>query len=254
MPAPAVQPLEHALLARAISACSFDLIAQPIVALQGPNLRREYEVLVELRLPDGALLPTSDAVQQAEGQGLMPALDLAIVARVLGHAADLAAHPEVDLSINLSSVTVSGAGGDGVEAMLRGSGVPPQRLQFELTESAALSAPDRACDLLARLRRMGCRIALDDFGTGRSNFWRARNLPVDCLKLDGSFMRDCLQPGSHDQLIVRQVRDYAAKAGMTVVAEQVDRPDLVPALAAEGIDKAQGFALGQRMPLAAVFG
>lgn len=226
------------------------LFAQPIVPLQQPSGRLEFEILTEMRHPGQPFVPMETLVQFAERNDLAIKLDMAILGLIFrDHGERLRARPEIDLSINLSSVTVGTGPIDDILALIHESGIAPTRLQFELTESAALAERDAARIALERLRALGCRIALDDFGTGRSNFWRARHLPVDCLKLDGAFLQDYLDRDSLDALIVTQIRDFATRAGMMLVAEKVDRPALVTALTQAGIDKAQGFCLGHRMPL-----
>jgi EAL domain-containing protein (putative c-di-GMP-specific phosphodiesterase class I) len=100
---------------------------------------------------------------------------------------------------------------------------------------------------MGQLRKAGCQIALDDFGVGMSSFGYLKNLPVDMIKIDGSFVQDLTSdPMSH--AIVRAVTDIGHQRGMQVVAEWVDSEAIIQALAALGVDHAQGYALHRPEP------
>ncbi len=132
-------------------------------------------------------------------------LFLVIFAETLGklapHAQLLADAPVV-FTVNLSGQSLGEAQFvDYLLAQIKGSGVNPRVLCFELTESEAIANLDRAEELMQRLREVGCSVALDDFGTGLSSLAYLRKLPVDMLKIDGSFVRDVLKDPSAESMV-----------------------------------------------------
>ena len=113
---------------------------------------------------------------------------------------------------------------------------------FEITETVAARSLSAVARCMAQLRAAGCRIALDDFGAGMSSFTYLKNLPLDIIKIDGSFVRDMLtDPVSH--LMVKAVTDIGHRLGLEVVAEWVTDTPTVQALTALGVNRVQGFGL-----------
>jgi EAL domain-containing protein (putative c-di-GMP-specific phosphodiesterase class I) len=120
--------------------------------------------------------------------------------------------------------------------------VEPSRVCFEITETVAVRNLSQVVRFMEQLRAVGCKIALDDFGAGMSSFTYLKNLPLDIIKIDGSFVRDMLtDPVSH--LMVRAVTDIGHRLGLEVVAEWVADAETVQALAALGVNRVQGFSL-----------
>ena len=122
-----------------------------------------------------------------------------------------------------------------------------ERLTFEITEQLAVRFAVKTDRQLAMLRDLGCRIAIDDFGTGYSSFSYLKRLPVDYLKIDGSFIKG-LPRDRVDQSMVRMVGEVARAAGMQTVAEYVHSAAALALLAKYGIDYAQGFFIGRPAP------
>jgi EAL domain-containing protein (putative c-di-GMP-specific phosphodiesterase class I) len=158
-------------------------------------------------------------------------------------------HPSGD-GLVLATINVSGASLEDesltelILQLLQRYRVAPQRVCFEITETVAVRNLSQVSRFIERLREAGCRIALDDFGAGMSSFGYLKNLPVDIIKIDGSFIRDLLNdPMSH--AIVRAVTDIGHQRGLQVVAEWVASEEILQALVALGVDYAQGFALHQ---------
>jgi EAL domain-containing protein (putative c-di-GMP-specific phosphodiesterase class I) len=123
-------------------------------------------------------------------------------------------------------------------------------LSFELTESALMSDPPRAVDVVARLRRLGARVAIDDFGTGYSSLAYLHRLAVDEVKIDRSFVREL--PGKNARAVVRAGVDLAHSLGCTAVAEGVEGRRCWEALAALGCDAAQGWYVARPMAATAL--
>ncbi|HEY9513614.1 MAG TPA: EAL domain-containing protein [Rhodanobacter sp.] len=203
------------------------------------------EVLLRFREESGVLVVPGAFIPAAERYGLMPAIDRWVIETTLAHFDQLHhAGSALDLvSINLSGASISDdALADWIIALLRHHGVTPSRVCFEVTETVAVRNLAQLVHLAQRLRAVGCRIALDDFGAGMSSFTYLKNLPVDIIKIDGSFIRDMLvDPVSH--LMVRAVTDIGHRLGLEVVAEWVGDAQTAQALTALGVNYAQGFGL-----------
>jgi EAL domain-containing protein (putative c-di-GMP-specific phosphodiesterase class I) len=138
-----------------------------------------------------------------------------------------------------------------IEAELVRSGVPPERLIFEVTETAAVANMAAARAFGERLSELGCRFALDDFGAGFGSFYYLKHLPFDYLKIDGEFVRNCRN--SHtDRLVIQAVIDLARGLEKQTIAEIVGDDETVQLLTRLGVDYAQGYHLGRPAPLAEV--
>ena len=155
------------------------------------------------------------------------------------------------VAINLSGASVEDESLAGqIVDWLRQYRVQPSRVCFEITETVAVRNLSKVVRFMERLRAAGCRIGLDDFGAGMSSFTYLKNLPLDIIKIDGSFVRDMLtDPVSH--LMVRAVTDIGHRLGLEVVAEWVTDAQTVQALAELGVNRVQGFSL--HCPELAVF-
>jgi diguanylate cyclase (GGDEF)-like protein len=204
-----------------------------------------FEVLMRMRDEQGELVPPGAFIPAAERYGLMPALDRWVVQHALANFERL--HPrgrEVALcAINLSGTTLEDEDfPDFVLRELEVSRVAPERLCFEITETAAVGSMARVVQFMQRLRALGCRFALDDFGAGMSSFGYLKNLPVDYIKIDGSFIRE-IEGDPMSYSIVRAVTDIGHQAGAAVVAEFVANPRQRELLRELGVDYAQGFSI-----------
>ena len=126
--------------------------------------------------------------------------------------------------------------------------LPASQLCFEITETAAIENFQLAGEFLETLRDLGCKFALDDFGSGVASFAYLRDLDVDYLKIDGSFVRDC----AHDDVaraMVRSINDIGHVMGKLTVAEFAENENVVRELETIGVDSVQGFAIHQPAPL-----
>ncbi|MBD8872727.1 EAL domain-containing protein [Rhodanobacter sp. DHB23] len=205
------------------------------------------ELLLRYRDENGALLPPGVFLPAAERYGLMPTIDRWVVQTALAHFDQL--HPAgaalCMVSINLSGASIEDAAlADQIVDWLGFYRVDPRRVCFEITETVAVRNLAAVVRCMGRLRAVGCRIALDDFGAGMSSFTYLKNLPVDAIKIDGSFVRDMLtDPVS--RLMVRAVTDIAHQLGLKVVAEWVADDATVQALAELGVNALQGYFVHQ---------
>ncbi len=152
-------------------------------------------------------------------------------------------------SVNLSAHDLMKA--DLVErlsARLRRHGVPPQALCLEITESAIMNDPARAQQTLQALKALGCKLSIDDFGTGYSSYATLRNLPVDELKIDMSFVK-AMEKVPKDAMIVRSIIEVSHNLNLSVVAEGVENEAIWQQLALLGCNEAQGWHIGRPMPV-----
>lgn len=210
-------------------------------ALEGEHV----ELLVRLRDENGGIVLPGAFLPAAERYGLMPLIDRWVIETALANFAriDIGSGPPKLCAINLSGASIDDETlGDRVLELLRFHNVDPARICFEVTETLAVRNMAATVRLIERLREVGCRFALDDFGAGMSSFGYLKNLPVDIIKIDGSFVRDLL----HDPMseaIVRAVADIGHRRRLTVVAEWVQDEATAAALQVLGVDYAQGYAL-----------
>ncbi len=203
------------------------------------------EMLVRLRDDSGAIVPPGAFIPAAERFGLMPQLDRWVVETTFANfnALHPSGKPVRLCAINLSGPTFEDETfADFVLQRLEHHGVPAQSVCFEITETAAMSSMTRAVEFMQRLRSVGCKFSLDDFGSGMASFGYLKNLPVDFIKIDGSFIRNIeTDPVSYS--IVRAVTDIGHQLGLKVVAEWVADERARDLLRGLSVDYAQGFAI-----------
>jgi ammonium transporter, Amt family len=184
---------------------------------------------------------------------LLPEVDRWVVheaLRLLTPHAALLADRAVVFSINLSAQSLAAEGfADFVIAQIRNSGVPPRAFCFEVAENIAIANVQTAEVLMKRLREYGCSIALDQFGTGMSSLAFLRTLPVDVLKIDGSFVRDVLRDPRAESM-VQAIAQLARSMKLATVAQHVETEEIRLRVASLGVDFSQGFAIGRPAPFA----
>ena len=240
---------------RALRDDSLELFAQIIVPVREVTTVPHYEILVRMQDPDGEYISPGVFIPAAERFQLMSAIDRWVVSRAVQLAAAQARRGQpVELSINLSGQSLSEDQFlDFVVDQIEKSGVDPAVLCFEITETAAINNLARAVRFMNSVRRLGCRFALDDFGSGMSSFGYLKNLPVDVLKIDGSFIKK-LDESAVDRAMVKAIQDVATAMNMKTVAEFVENAAILRILHEIGIDRAQGYHLGSPTPVRALFG
>jgi len=231
---------------------NFQMFGQPIAPLLQPEEVRRYEMLLRLVDEKGRLVLPGQFMSSATRYQLLPQLDRCVISNVLTRLATAKREPGFEpmhLSINLSGPTLSDPTFlDWLVVQIDSSGVPGDWLEFELTETAAVSNLEHAQRLMARLTECGCRFALDDFGTGLSSLAHLKALHFSVLKIDGSFIRDILHNERSDSL-VRAVTQLAHGMGMETVAEYVETPEICMRLIELGVQFGQGYAIGRPRPL-----
>ena len=227
------------------------LMYQEVRPLSGASEGPYVELLLRFRDQHGRLVLPGAFLPAAERYGLMPMIDRWVIRTVLSNFDRL--HPGGE-RLKLATINLSGASiedeslVDLILELLQAHRVAPERVCFEITETVAVRNLSQVARFLGRLRDAGCKLALDDFGAGMSSFGYLKNLPVDIIKIDGSFIRDLLSdPMSY--AIVRAVTDIGHQRGLVVIAEWVSGSEVMAALARIGVDYAQGFGLHQPEPI-----
>ena len=216
-----------------------------------PDAKPRIELLLRLRDEDGRVVAPGSFLPAAERYGLVSQLDRWVIGEAVAHFDALHANgrPPQRCSINLSAASLEDEGlVDYVVGLVQSHGVEPRRLCFELTETVAVRDLARAVRFIERLRAFGCCVALDDFGAGMSSFGYLKNLPVDTIKIDGSFIRD-LGADPMSRSIVDAITEIGHQRGIDVVAEWVDNDRVIEVLRELGVDYGQGHALHRPEPV-----
>jgi EAL domain-containing protein (putative c-di-GMP-specific phosphodiesterase class I) len=223
---------------------------QEVAPLKGGSGKPYIELLLRLRDEDGRVVFPGAFIPAAERYGMMPQLDRWVISQALAHFDELHASgsPPGCCAINLAASTLEDDGlADYVLDLIARHNVSPERLCFEITETEAMRNVARAMRFIERVRAVGCKVALDDFGAGMSSFGYLKNLPVDTIKIDGSFVRD-IESDPMSRSIVEAICKIGHQRGLDVVAEWVADPGIVPLLRDLGVDYGQGFALHRPEP------
>lgn len=240
-------------LQNALKENRFHLYCQPIVPAFGDDTGGPaMEVLVRLQDESGHDVPPSEFVRAAERYRLMGLVDRWVVQTTfaaLGRGA-LAVPANRSVAINVSGQTLGDVQFlEFVVECLDSTGVTPSQVCFEITETAVVSNLDHARRFVGVLHGMGCQFALDDFGSGVGSFSNLKNLPMDYLKIDGSFMRN-LARDSVNQAMVAAMIKLARTLNFKVIAEQVEDAAALDMARRMGVDYVQGYAIGRPRPIA----
>ncbi len=239
-------------LQSAVKEGRFELYHQPIEPATDANGRGPaLEVLVRLRDPSGAHVSPREFIRAAERYRLMGAIDRWVLQATLGALGRGAVTlpGRRTLAINISGQTL----GDlsflefVVECFDR-AGANPAQVCFEISESAVVANLDQARRFVGVLHGMGCQFALDDFGTGLGSFANLKSLPIDYLKIDGSFIRN-LARDSVSQAMVGAMIKLARSLNFQVIAEEVEDEAALIAAREAGVDFVQGYAIARPSPL-----
>ncbi len=219
---------------------------QPILHIASGEISH-YEALLRLRLPEEGEIPPKDFIPALEQAGEMALLDHWVIRQgitLLGRYPGLR-----KLAVNLSAQAFDDSAIlPLVEDLLAQEKVEPERIVFELTETASLDNIPAAQRMITRLQELGCGFSVDDFGTGFSTFNYLKEFPADSIKVDGTFIRNL----AHDPVnlaLVRSIHEVARTLGKTTIAEFVETAEDFEALRTLGIDFAQGYYIGRPAPI-----
>jgi diguanylate cyclase (GGDEF)-like protein/PAS domain S-box-containing protein len=218
---------------------------QPLIDLKLGRITG-LETLVRWPHPERGMISPGEFIPVAEETGLINPLGWMIMKRA---CADAARWPDpVRVAVNLSPLQFkSGNLLSTVMELLKQSGLPPKRLELEITETLLMDKSDQVLATLHALRALGVRISMDDFGTGYSSLSYLRSFPFDKIKIDQSFVRG-LGSNRDAQAIVRSIVSLGQGLGVTITAEGVETEDELAWLRAEGCHEGQGFLFSRARP------
>ncbi len=230
----------------------FSLVYQPIISIASGAIN-DYEVLLRMQRDDGDMILPGGFMPAAERFGLVHNVDRWAITRAITHLDALTTQHNKALRF---AINLSGRAFEDKELLplIRGlindSCLSPSQLTFEITETAAIANLRDASKFISKLKDMGCEFALDDFGSGFCSFNYLKKLPVDKLKIDGSFVKN-LADTHVDQAMVQSMNQIAHALGKKTIAEFVENDQTLQLLKSYGIDFAQGNYLG--LPSAQIY-
>ena len=250
-------------LNRALEENRFCLYAQKIVSIEDNNTVNQieepahYEVLLRLVGKSGQLISPGSFLPAAERYNLMPAIDRWVITSFLtsyetyyqSQAKQNSKSLENIYTINLSGASINNREfSDFLQGQFHNYSIPPETICFEITETVAISNLDNAVALINQLKQLGCSIALDDFGSGMSPLNYLKNLPVDYLKIDGSFIKNIVSD-QIDYATVECFNHISQIMNIKTIAEFVEDNDILQNLKHIGINYAQGYGIEVPKPL-----
>jgi len=241
-------------LHRALAEDRLCLYAQPMHAMHSTGTEvLHQELLVRLIDENDELIQPITFIPAAERYHLMPSIDRWVIRTAFRLLADRRAAGDASALSGTYAINLSGAsiGDDQFLDYVRESfarfRIPHRAICFEITETTAVTSLSKAAEFIGAMREPGCRFALDDFGVGVSSFTYLKHLPVDYLKIDGSFVKDmCSDPVNH--AMVEAIHRIGHIMGKKTIAESVEDRAALPALRAIGVDYAQGFGIAKPAP------
>jgi Amt family ammonium transporter len=238
---------------RAIEKNKFVLFYQQIVQIDGKEKAPHFELLIRMTDDDGGIIPPGLFLPAAERYNLAAAIDLWVINHtidMLNKAYEEGKNIEGVYGVNLSGQSLGDARFyENIIQLMRDNDFQETGavICFEVTETAAISNITAALRLMKELREIGCQFALDDFGSGLSSFAYLKQMPIDYLKIDGMFVKDCLTDPVNLEMI-SSINGIGQVMGLKTIAEFVENEDIFNKLGEVGIDYAQGYWNGPPKP------
>jgi diguanylate cyclase (GGDEF)-like protein len=243
------------LLREALREDRLTLYAQRILPLQDTPGRGGYELLLRSLDDLGENRAPLHLLAAAHRNHLAPAVDFWVIEHALAQAAPYRAElkrANVSLSINISGPSLTDQKFlERIRGLLEKSRIEPGLITFEITETVAVLSLAKAVNFIRELRAVGCRFALDDFGTGVNSLKNLTSLPVDRVKIDGSFVADLLT-NRQSESMVRAIVGLARDLGIRTVAEYAESREIIDRLRALGVENAQGYGVEKPRPFGEV--
>jgi diguanylate cyclase (GGDEF)-like protein/PAS domain S-box-containing protein len=228
----------------------FMLFRQAIAALKQDERTPHYELLLRMRSEDGGIVQPGAFIPAAERYNLMNALDRWVIDSAFRYLSDNRNRGDHGIySINLSGNSLNDEElPDYIQQKIDEHDVSAEQLCFEVTETAAVFNLESASRMIHLLKNLGCRFSLDDFGSGLSSFGYLKNLPVNFLKIDGSFVKD-MNTDPMNRAIVEAIHQVGHTLGIRTIAEFVENKPITDQLREIGVDFAQGYYFSRPEPL-----
>ena len=242
---------------RALEENQFCLYAQKIISIEENDNRDLCEILLRLIDDSGEIILPGTFLPAAERYDLMPAIDCWVVSTFLARYEAYCQHrekqqlqpPNKMYTINLSGASLNSQDfAVFLQEQFDRYSIPPETICFEITETIAISNLNNALVLIEQLKYLGCSIALDDFGSGMCSFTYLKNLPVDYLKIDGSFIKN-ISDDRIDYATVECFNHISQIMNVKTIAEFVENDSILERLKQIGIDYAQGYGIERPQPL-----
>lgn len=216
---------------------------QPIVSTAVDTQYEKYEALVRILDQDGESIPAGKFIRTAEHTGQVSEIDKWVLKTVI-RTINESPNSNLCIAVNISGKSLETPGFcEYCQKLAFDSAIKPQQLIFEITETTAIAEMARAENFMTIMKRLGYRFSLDDFGVGFSSFSYLKHLPVDQIKIDGSFIRH-LETSREDQIFVDAIVRVAKGLGLESVAEFVENETTFRMLAKMGVDNVQGHYIG----------
>ncbi|WP_346293172.1 EAL domain-containing protein [Sphaerothrix gracilis] len=230
---------------KALEEDRFQLYHQPIAAVD--NTQGEYhhtELLLRLLDQEGQTIPPGAFIPAAERYHRMPAVDQWVIQRFLTEMSQVKVNSQMLYNINLSGASLSDERFlRTLKKRLKQSKINPAQICFEVTETAAISNLTRVSAFMSSLKQLGCQFALDDFGSGMSSFGYLRQLPVDYIKIDGSFIQKIEDP--INKAIVKSICSVGQAMNIQIIAEWVESKEICSQLKELGVNYVQGYGIAR---------
>lgn len=230
----------------------FRLYYQPIVHVAPDKSEGDhYEILIRLENEEGEIVPPIEFLPTAERYHLSPQIDCWVIQATVDW---LSRHPQSLQRLCLCSINLSGLSLGNQEVYdfildtFKSTSVPPEKICFEITETAAIAQFDVAVQFIKSLKREGFRFSLDDFGAGLSSFAYLKNIPVDFLKIDGAFVKN-MDSDHVNRTVVKSINEIGHVMGKKTIAEFVENDEILRHLRGLGVDYAQGYLISAPRPL-----
>jgi EAL domain-containing protein (putative c-di-GMP-specific phosphodiesterase class I) len=238
---------------------NFVLQAQPIakaISATGQTHFDHYEVLLALEDETGRLSSPQDFINQAERFGYMTEVDRWVVKHVFIWICEMMDELKVvpNLSINLSGNSITDD--KFMEYLfeeISEYGVGTNKICFEITETGSISNMVKATDFVNEFKNIGCKFSIDDFGTGLASHSYLRELPVDYVKIDGTFITN-IHNSPKDYAMAKSINDLAHFLGQETIAEFAESEEIIEKLREMGVDYVQGWGVGKPTPLTVLAG
>jgi len=241
-------------LTQALEQERFTLHYQTYLALsKEEDAAHHVEILLRMVDEEGHLVMPGSFIAAAERYNVMPAIDRWVIKTVFSRYHDLAEQlgSPLTCAINLSGTTLNSEGlFDFIHKQAAAHALPRRAICFEITETAAINNLRRAAEFMRDIKGLGFLFALDDFGTGTSSFGYLRNLPVDYLKIDGSFVRD-IATDPLDKAMAETINRVGHIMGLKTVGEFAESDTVIGELRGLGVDFAQGYGVHKPQQLPA---
>jgi diguanylate cyclase (GGDEF)-like protein/PAS domain S-box-containing protein len=249
---------------RALQENRFRLYCQPAVPIAFPHSHRHYcEILLRLEDENGQLVSPMAFIPAAERYGIMHSIDRWVIRTLFAYLSGVEVrqnagsgerHLTADTPQRLYAINLSGASlnddqfPDFLHEQFAIHQISPPAICFEITETVALASLSKVGQFIRTFKELGCSFALDDFGSGTSSFAYLNNLPVDYLKIDGSFVKNVVDNPVYVAMI-EAINRIGHVMGLQTIAEFVENDDILRVIRGLGVDYAQGYGIANPYPL-----